>query len=102
MGIAALIIGLLSVILSVVLGPFPGIGLIALVPAVAGLILGIVDIAAKKKKGLSIGIGVAGLVLSAVAILIVWTLVVAGTIASFLYENNMMLQDFKNITSTLE
>ena len=46
MGIASLVIGIVSVVISL----FPLVGLIVLIPAVIGLILGIVDNVQKKKK----------------------------------------------------
>lgn len=67
MGIAALILGILSIII----GFIPLCGSIALVPAIIGLILGIVDTVQKNKKGEKKGISIAGLVLSAIAIVVI-------------------------------
>jgi hypothetical protein len=77
MGIAAMIIG----IVAVVLGIIPGCGLVfGLPPAIVGLILGIVDVKKKSKAQQPKGIGMAGVVLNAVAIvfIILWTLVFAA------------------------
>ena len=67
MGIAALILGIISIIV----GFIPLCGSIAFVPAVIGLILGIVDTVQKKKKDEKIAVSVAGLVLSALAIIVI-------------------------------
>ncbi|MFO7871290.1 MAG: hypothetical protein R6V03_07660 [Kiritimatiellia bacterium] len=76
MGIAALIIG----IVAVVLGFIPFCGWFALLPAVVGLALGIAEISVKSKKEQPKGMGIAGLVLNGVAIVVilVWTLVIAA------------------------
>ena len=67
MGIAALILGIISIII----GFIPLCGAIALLPAIIGLILGIVDVIGKSKKGEPKGISIAGLVLSAIAIAVI-------------------------------
>jgi len=75
MGIAAMVIGIISAILAFI----PLCGYIAFVPAVIGLILGIIDVKKKSKKNLPKGQGMAGIILNAIAIVIifVWTMVVA-------------------------
>lgn len=75
MGLAAMIIG----IIAVVLGFIPVCGYFALLPAIVGLILGIVDVKQKSKAQQPKGKGMAGIVLNAVAIVVilVWTLVFA-------------------------
>lgn len=76
MGIAALVIGIIAAILAFV----PLCGMIAFVPAVVGLILGIVDVVLKGKKEIPKGVGIAGIVLNAIAIVIifVWTTLFAA------------------------
>ena len=56
MGIAALVIGIVSLLIAWI----PCIGIIAIIPALVGLVLGIVDIVNKSKKKEPISIGVAG------------------------------------------
>ena len=75
MGLAAMIIG----IIAVVLGFIPFCGYFALLPAIVGLILGIVDVKQKSKAQQPKGQGMAGIVLNAVAIIVIllWTLVFA-------------------------
>jgi hypothetical protein len=78
MGIAALVIGIVAVILGIV----PGCGLVfGLPPAIVGLILGIVDVMKKSKAQQPKGMGMAGIVLNAVAIVfvILWTVVIAAS-----------------------
>lgn len=67
MGIAALVLGIISIII----GFIPLCGSIALLPAIIGLILGIVDVVLKKKKGEKLAVSIAGLVLSAIAIIVI-------------------------------
>lgn len=65
MGIASLVLG----IVSLVLGWIPFICFIALITAIIGLILGIIDTIAKNKaKDRKMGISMAGLITSAIAI----------------------------------
>jgi len=76
MGLAALIIG----IVAVVLGFIPFCGYFALIPAIVGLVLGIVDVKRKSKTQEPSGKGKAGIVLNAAAIIVilVWTLIFAA------------------------
>lgn len=86
MGIAALILGIISLII----GFIPLCGSIALVPAIIGLILGIVDTVLKKKKDEKIAISVTGLVLSAISIVvIIFWVFVFGVAASKVDTNNI-------------
>ena len=68
MGIAALILGIISIVIALI----PDCGSIAFVPALEGLILGIVDTVKKGKAGEKRGISIAGLVLSALAIVFIF------------------------------
>jgi len=76
MGIAALIIG----IVALVLGFVPLCNYFAVIPAIVGLILGIVEISKKSKKNAPKGLGIAGAILNAAAIVVilVWTLAIAA------------------------
>lgn len=86
MGIAALILGIISLII----GFIPLCGSIALVPAIIGLILGIVDTVLKKKKDEKIAVSVTGLVLSAIAIVvIIFWVFIFGVAASKVDTNNI-------------
>lgn len=80
MGIAALVLGIISLIL----GFIPFCGVIAFLPAIIGVILGIVDIVVKKKKQEKIGISIAGLVLSILAVIVItfWTFVIGAAVTS--------------------
>ncbi|MHB8062830.1 MAG: hypothetical protein ACYDG2_09395 [Ruminiclostridium sp.] len=67
MGIASMVIG----IVSTVLGFIPLCGNIAFIPAIVGLILGIVDVVMKSKKGLPKGQAIAGIILCSISIVII-------------------------------
>ncbi len=80
MGVASLVLG----IVSIVFGFVPFCGAIALIPAIIGLILGIVDAVKKSKAQEPKGMAIAGIVLSAIAIVIIcwWVFVVIATAAT--------------------
>lgn len=67
MGIAALVLGIISIIIAFI----PLCGSIAFLPALIGLVLGIVDIVKKGKTGESKGMAIAGTVLSAIALVFI-------------------------------
>ena len=79
MGVAALVLGIVAVIVSFI----PFCGTWAIVPAIVGLVLGIVDWTKKKKANEPKGKAVAGTVCSAVAIVIIaiWWMI-AGAAAN--------------------
>lgn len=68
MGIAALVLGIISIIVAFV----PFCGIIAFLPAVVGLILGIVDLAVKSRAKQSKGASIAGIILSTLSIVIMF------------------------------
>lgn len=76
MGVASLVLGIISALLAFV----PFCGYLAFLPALIGLVLGIVDIAQKGKKQEPKGQGIAGVVLNAIAIVIIiaWTVLFAA------------------------
>lgn len=78
MGVASLVLGILSALLGMV----PFCNYFAFIPAVIGLGLGIAEIVSKSKKKEPKGMGIAGTILSGVAILFIafWTLII-GVIA---------------------
>lgn len=81
MGIAALVIG----IVSLVLGFIPLCNYFATIPAGVGFVLGLIDVILKsvnKKPGK--GSGIAGIVLCSVAIVVIvlWTAVFAAAVAA--------------------
>ncbi len=67
MGIAALIIGIISIIL----GCIPFCNLFAIVPALVALVLGIIDWVKKKKNGEPKGKAIAGTICGAVALVVI-------------------------------
>ena len=85
MGIAALVIGVISLII----GFIPACGIVALVPAIVGLILGVVHFSKQGKASQPRGIGIAAIVLNvaAIAIIGIWVGVLAGS-AEFTVETS--------------
>ena len=84
MGIAALILGIVGLVIAWI----PFCGILALIPCLVGLGLGIADIIVKGKRGEPKGMGIAGTVLNAVALLIVilWSIVFAAQTASLMSD----------------
>lgn len=83
MGVAALVLG----IVSLVFGFIPFCNIFALIPAIVGLVLGIVDWVKKNKENNPKGKAIAGTVCSAIAIVIIIiyyfaVVAVAGKVAS--------------------
>ena len=66
MGVASLVIGIIAALFAFI----PGINAIMFLPAIVGLVLGIVDLAKKSKSGESKGLGIAGVILNSVAIVL--------------------------------
>lgn len=96
MGIAALILGIVGLVIAWI----PFCGILALIPCLVGLGLGIADIIVKGKRGEPKGMGIAGTVLNAVALLIVilWSIVFAAQTASLMSDpefKEAFSQEFK-------
>ena len=95
MGVAALVLGIISLII----GFIPLCGAIALLPAIIGVILGIVDIVVKSKKGEKKGISIAGLVLSAIATLVIifWVMIFGAAVSELdVNELEDALEDYED------
>ena len=65
MGAASLVIVIISLIVSII----PMCNFMMILPAVAGLILGIADVAGKSKAGLPKGMSIAGIILNSLSFL---------------------------------
>lgn len=80
MGVAALVLGIVSAIAAFI----PFCNTIAFVPAIVGLILGIVETVKKSKNKEPKGMGIAGIVLNtcAIILIIVWVVCLGSAIAS--------------------
>ena len=80
MGVASLVLGIVSVIC----GFIPLCNFFALIPAIVGLILGIVAAVGNKKKQQPNGMAIAGAIMSGIAIIsiIFWVMLFAGATAS--------------------
>lgn len=90
MGIAALVLGIIGLIISLV----PACNVIMFVPCLVGLGLGIADIAVKSKRGQPKAMGIVGTVLNGVALLIIviWCLFLGFLIVS----DPTILDDLQN------
>ena len=64
MGVASLVLGIVAITIAWI----PGCGWITFIPAIVGLILGIIDIGEKRRLGLGKGMAIAGMVLSAISL----------------------------------
>ncbi|MBQ6992264.1 MAG: hypothetical protein IJN50_05095 [Clostridia bacterium] len=82
MGIASLIIGIISILV----GFIPVINLLMVLPAIVALILGIVDWVKKHKAGLAKGKAIAGTICSAISLVIILivNLFAAGSILALI------------------
>ena len=80
MGIASMVIGIVALIAGLV----PFLGSWALVPAVVGTALGLIDVIASRGKSRGRGYGIAGLVLNplAIAAIIGWWILAARAVTS--------------------
>lgn len=95
MGIASLVLGTISI----VIGLIPFCGVIAVVPAIIGIILGIIDLVKKSKEGKTKGLSIAGIVLSsfAVVFIIFWVVVLASdTTTNNTINNNIANKKVEN------
>ncbi len=94
MGIASLVLGIISAIV----GFIPFCGSIAFLPALIGLILGIVYIVQQSKKQLPKGIGIAGVVLCGLALLFVifWNFIWLAGSAAALEQSEDLLVELEN------
>ena len=92
MGIAALVLGILAVIIGLV--PICGLPF-GLPIALVGLVLGIVEVALKSKKNEPKGMGIAGIVLNAiaVAIILIWTVVFVAAANEAAEQSNTVLKE---------
>ena len=102
MGVAALVLGILSVIVCWI----PCVNYFAFFPAVIGLILGIVDVVQKSKKDEKKGMAIAGIVLTAIAVIIIslWNFVINKAASEYVnsIDTNELVSSFENVFSSLE
>jgi hypothetical protein len=80
MGIASLVLGIISTIISLV----PICGIIAVLPALVGIILGFIDLIVKRKKQKTKGVSITGVLLSffSIVIIVVWFLMLGLALKS--------------------
>lgn len=91
MGIAALILGIVSGIVSL----FPFCGIVAFLPATIGVILGIIDIVIKANNKQPKGISIAGTIISVLSVvfIIIYNLIWLSAIASSVTDNSLEYDD---------
>lgn len=87
MGMASLILGICSVIIGII----PFCGTVAFLPAIIGLILGIIDFINKKQSKQPKTKAIVGMILSIIAIvfIIFWLFLVAVTTSSEDFDNTL-------------
>ena len=98
MGVAALVLG----IISVAVGFIPFCGTWAIIPAIVGLVLGIIDCVKKSKAGNPKGKAIAGIVCSAVAIVIIIIYYLITRSALKTAEDALESYDWNSINWTVE
>lgn len=98
MGVASLVLG----IVSVVIGFVPFCGSWAIIPAIVGLVLGIVDWVKKNKEGTPKGKAIAGVICSAVAIVIILAYYFVAGVAIKKAGKTLENYDWNSINWTVE
>ena len=98
MGVAALVLG----IVSVVIGLIPFCGSWAIIPAIVGLVLGIVDWVKKNKEGNPKGKAIAGVICSAVAIVVILSYYFLVIVAANKATTELKNYDWNSINWTVE
>ena len=98
MGVAALVLG----IVSVVIGFIPFCGSWAIIPAIVGLVLGIVDWVKKNKEGNPKGKAIAGVICSAVAIVVILSYYFVVMAAATKATKELKNYDWNSINWTVE
>lgn len=100
MGIASMVIGIISIMVAFI----PFCGIFTLIPAGIALILGIVDVAIKSKKECGKGCGIAGIVLNAAAIVItiLWYSLATTATVSIAQEMDKAIQEAARNGSAVE
>ncbi|MCK5131905.1 MAG: hypothetical protein KAR40_07110 [Candidatus Sabulitectum sp.] len=87
MDTASLVIG----IISAVLGFIPCVNLFVILPAIVGLILGIISFRSKRAEGLPSGIALAGIILNALPLVIMTSFLLLAMFTGDAYTINEMI-----------
>ena len=93
MGVAALVLGIVSLVISFI----PFCGTWAIIPAIVGLVLGIVDWVKKKKASEPKGKAIAGTVCSAIAIVVIAVWWVLAGMAVKKVDDAIKSTDWNNV-----
>ena len=96
MGVAALVLGIVSAVIAFI----PFFGTWAIIPAIVGLVLGIIDWSKKKKANEPKGKAVAGTICSGVAIIIIAIWWMLFGIAAKNVENTINTTDWNEVVSS--
>lgn len=97
MGVAALILGVISIILSFI----PIVRIIAFLPALVSIILGIVELASKRKNKRKSD-SIVGIVLSGIAVLVMIFHFVVGIFFGIIASGSIIENMFNDITDELK
>ena len=86
-----MVLGIIAIVFAFV----PCVGWLALVPAIVGLVFGIVELVQKRNAETTKGYGIAGVVLNSVAIvvIVIWTLLFMTLLKESINEG---IREFKN------
>ena len=95
MGVAALVLGIVAAVFSFI----PFCGTWAIIPAIVGLVLGIIDWSKKKKEDAPKGKAIAGVVCSAVAIVIICVWWILAGAAAKKVNNALESTDWNEVFS---
>lgn len=98
MGVASLVLGIISLVLSFI----PIVGMFGIVLAILGLIFGIIDWVQKKKESQKYGKAVAGVICSAIAIVMVIFYTVLASVLVFHVVENADEDSVKDIINTIK
>ena len=100
MGIASLILGIISILIA----PIPFCGSVAFAPALIGLILGIAFLVGAKKRSEPLGIGIAGTILNAISlsVIVIWTIILVSTSGNSYEKFSDAVEEAKDSLSVLQ
>lgn len=100
MGIASLVLGIVAILISWI----PIVGLLSFVLVIVGLVLGIVDISKKSKTQSQKGIGIAGVIVCAIAIpiIIITTIISMGIITAAIMGDDDLIKHTQETLNQLE
>lgn len=95
MGIASLILGIISIFIGII----PILGIFAFIPAIVGLIIGIIDLINRKNKGRKKALTITGIITCSIALVFIaiWAVIIG--VASSSYQLKETLNNLENNTT---